>query len=67
MATEEGWGRPKVGKLHVGKFATRRQAMDEVIDWMTFCDHRRLHCTLGCVSPRQYEKRWVAAQLEQAA
>ena len=30
--------------------------MDEVIDWMTFYNHRRIHATLGCVSPMQFEK-----------
>ncbi len=43
--------RLKVGRLYGHRFATRRQAMDEVIDWMTFCNHRRIHSTLGYVSP----------------
>ncbi|MSQ60016.1 MAG: IS3 family transposase, partial [Betaproteobacteria bacterium] len=46
---------------------TRRQAMDEVIDWMTFYNHRRLHSTLGCVSPMQFEQNWHAAQFKKAA
>ena len=54
--TESLWGRLKVGRLHGHKFATRRQAMDEVIDWMAFYNHRRLHSTLGYLSPRQYEE-----------
>jgi hypothetical protein len=29
------------------KFATHREAMGEVIDWLTFYNHRRLHSTLG--------------------
>jgi transposase InsO family protein len=65
--TESLWGRLKVGRLHGHKFATRRQAMDEVIDWIAFYNHRRLHSTLGYMSPRQYEERWVAAQLNKAA
>ena len=65
--TESLWGRLKVGRLHGRKFATRRQAMDEVIDWMAFYNHRRLHSSLGYLSPRQYEERWVAAQLNKAA
>jgi putative transposase len=47
---------------HGQRFATCREAMDEVIDWLTFYNHRRLHSTLGYVSPMQYEKRWNAAQ-----
>ena len=41
--------------------------MDEVIDWMTFYNHRRIHSTLGYVSPMQFEKSWYAAQLLKAA
>lgn len=65
--TESLWGRLDVGRLHERKFATRRQAIDEVIDWIAFYKHRRLHSTLGYVSPRQYEERWVASQLNKVA
>ena len=65
--TESLWGRLKVGRLYGQRFATRRQAMDEVIDWLTFYNHRRLHSTLGYVSPMQYEKSWDAAQQLKAA
>ena len=65
--TESFWGRLKVGRLYGRKFETRRQAMDEVIDWMTFYNHRRIHSTLGYVSPMQFEKSWHAAQLLKAA
>lgn len=57
----------KVGRLYGRKFETRRQAMDEVIGWMTFYNHRRIHSTLGYVSPMQFEKSWNAAQLLKAA
>jgi transposase InsO family protein len=53
--------------LYGRKFETRRKAMDEVIDWMTFYNHRRIHSTLGYVSPMQFEKSWHAAQLLKAA
>lgn len=65
--TESFWGHLKVGRLYGRKFETRRQAMDEVIDWMTFYNHRRIHSTLGYVSPMQFEKNWHAAQLLKAA
>ncbi len=41
--------------------------MDEVIDWLTFYNHRRLHSTPGYVSPMQFEKNWLSAQLKKAA
>jgi putative transposase len=49
------------------RFETRRQAMDEVIDWLTYYNHRRLHSTLGYISPMQFEQNWFAAQLKNAA
>ena len=37
------------------RFETRRQAKDEVIDWLRFYNHRRLHSTLGYLSPMNFE------------
>jgi hypothetical protein len=54
--TESLWGSLKVGRLYGKRFATQREAMDEVIDWLTFYNHRRLHSTLGYISPMKYEK-----------
>ena len=65
--TESLWGSLKLGRLHGMRFDTRRQAMDEVIDWLTFYNHRRLHSTLGYISPMQFENNWLAAQLKKAA
>ncbi|MFM7568755.1 MAG: IS3 family transposase [Betaproteobacteria bacterium] len=65
--TESLWGSLKVGRLHGMRFVTRRAAMDEVIDWLTFYNHSRLHSTLGYVSPMQFERAWLAAQTRQAA
>ena len=65
--TEGLRGSLKVGRLHWMKFATRRTAMDEVIDWLTFYNHRCLYSTLGYVSPMQFERTWLAAQTRQAA
>jgi transposase InsO family protein len=36
--------------------------MDEVMDWLTLYNHRRLHSTLGHVSPMTFEQRWIAAR-----
>jgi transposase InsO family protein len=65
--TESFWGRLKTASLYGRKFATRREAMDAVLDWMAFYNHSRLHSTLGYVSPMQYEDRWHAAQHKKAA
>ena len=65
--TESLWGSLKVGRLYGMRFETQRQAMDEVIDWLTYYNHRRLHSTLDYISPMQFEKNWFAAQLKKAA
>jgi len=65
--TESLWGSLKVGRLYGKKFATQRQAMDEAIDWLAFYNHRRLHSTLGYVSPMRFEANWHAGQSQKAA
>ena len=65
--TESLWGSLKVARVHGRRFETRRAAMDEVIDWMSFYNHRRLHSTLAYVSPMQYEQNWLAEQQERVA
>lgn len=60
--TESLWGHLKVARLHGRRFATRREAMDEVMDWLGFYNSTRLHQTLGYVSPMAFEQRWFAAQ-----
>ena len=58
--TETLFGSLKVERLHGMHFATRRQAKDEVIDWLQFYNHRRLHSTLGYLSPMAFEKKRLA-------
>ena len=65
--TESLWGSLKVGRLYGRKFSTQREAMDEVIDWLTFYNHRRLHSTLGYISPMKFEENWRASQTKKAA
>ena len=65
--TESLWGSLKVARMHGRHFATRRAAMDEVIDWLNFYNARRLHSTLDYVSPMTFEKNWFAAQQGEAA
>jgi putative transposase len=55
-------GRLKVGRLYGQKFVSRRDAMDEAIEWLTFHNYGRLHSTLRYVSPMKFEERWSAAQ-----
>ncbi|MCC8406025.1 IS3 family transposase [Paraburkholderia sp. MMS20-SJTN17] len=65
--TESLWGSLKQARIHGKRFATRREAMDEVIDWLSFYNHSRLHSTLNYVSPMQFEQDWHAAQRKEAA
>jgi len=65
--TESLWGSLKLGRLYGMRFETQRQAMDEVIDWLTYYNHRRLHATLDYISPMQFEHNWLAEQLKKAA
>ena len=58
--TETLFGSLKVERLHGMRFASRRAAKDEVMDWMQFYNHKRLHSTLGYLSPMAYEKKWLA-------
>jgi hypothetical protein len=58
--TETLFASIKVERLHGMRFASRRQAEDEVIDWLGFYNHRRLHSTLGYLSPMAFEKKWLA-------
>ncbi len=61
------WGRLKTANVHGRKLAVREQARQAVMDGMAFYRHRRLHLSLGYLSPMQYEKRWDRAQRKNAA
>jgi putative transposase len=65
--TEHLWGPLKVGRLYGRRFVSQREAMDEVIDGLTLCNHRQLHSTLGYISPMRFEANWHAGQSKQAA
>jgi len=60
--TETLFGSLKVERLHGMRFDTRRAAQDEVIDWINFYNHRRMHSTLGYLSPMACEKNWLATR-----
>ncbi|MDP2417539.1 MAG: IS3 family transposase [Hydrogenophaga sp.] len=65
--SETLFGSLKVERLHGQRFATRRQAKDEVMAWLTWYNSTRMHSTLAYVSPMQFEKNWLAAQPKQAS
>ena len=65
--TKSLWGSVKVGRLYGRRFATQREAMGEVIDWLTFHNHRRFHAALGYISPMKFEGNWHAGQVKKAA
>jgi putative transposase len=65
--TETLFGSLKVERLHGMRFDTRRAAKDEVMDWIAFYNHRRLHSTLGYTSPMAFEQKWLAKQITLAA
>ena len=62
--TETLFGSLKVERLHGMRFATRRQGKDEVFDWLRFYNHKRLHSTLGYVSPMAFEQAAEAKRKE---
>ena len=64
---ESFWGRLKSACVHGQRFATREQAKQVIMNWMAFYNYRRLHSSLGYLSPMQYEKRWYEAQRKKAA
>jgi len=65
--TETLFGSLKVERLAGMRFPTRRTAKDEIMSWLTFYNHRRLHSTLGYVSPMAFEKIRLAQPGKAAA
>ena len=59
-------GKLKVERLYGQRFKTRRQAKYEIIAWLLWYNHARLHLTLAYVSPVQFEQNWLATQPKQA-
>ena len=60
--TETLFGSLKVERLHDMRLASRRRAKDEVLDWLTFYNSKRLHSTLGYMSPMAFEKKKLAEE-----
>lgn len=62
--TETLFGSLKVERLAGLRFPTRRAAKDEIMSWLTFYNHRRLHSTLGYLSPMAFEKIRLLKQVK---
>ncbi len=60
--TETLFGSLKVERFHGMRFGTRREAKDEVMDWLTFYNTRRLHSALRYLSPMAFEKKRLAEE-----
>ncbi|MNQ75266.1 hypothetical protein D3C85_900520 [compost metagenome] len=60
------FGSLKVERLHGQQLKTRRQAKDEIINWLLWYNRARLHPTLAYVSLMQFEQEWLANQPRQA-
>ena len=65
--TESFWGRLKTASVQEHNFTTRAQSKPARMDWIAFYNHRRLHSSLGYLSPMQFEQRWYRAQRKKAA
>lgn len=64
--TESLWGSLNVGRLCGKQFAIQWEAIDAIIDWLTFYAHRRLHSMLGDVSPMKFDSTWHADHAKKA-
>lgn len=64
--SETMFGSLKVERLHGLHLKTRRQARDEIIDWLFWYNRARLHSTLAYVSTMQFEQDWLVNQPRQA-
>ena len=56
--TETLFGSLEVERLHGEKFMTVRAAKDAVMSWILWYNRKRMHSTIGCQSPVEYEQAW---------
>jgi transposase InsO family protein len=63
--SETLFGSLKVERLHGRRFKTRREAKDNVVNWLLWYNRVRLHSSLAYVSPMQFEQNWLATQPRQ--
>ncbi len=57
--SETLFGSLKVERLHGQRFETRRQAKDEILQWLFWYNGKRLHSTLNYQSPIEHERLWA--------
>lgn len=65
--TETLFGSLKVERLHDETFITVRAAKDAVIHWVLWYNQKRMHSTIGYLSPDEFESAWRQKQLQEAA
>ena len=63
--SEALFGCLQVERLHGQRFVTQRQARDDVVAWLLWCNRTRPHSTLAHASPIRFEQDWLAAPAKQ--
>jgi transposase InsO family protein len=59
---ESANGTVKVERVHDQHYATRQEAIDDLIEYIGYYNSERRHSALGYLSPVEYERHWVATQ-----
>lgn len=59
---ESANGTVKVERVHDQHYATREEAIDDLIEYFGYYNSERRHSALGYLSPVEYERRWVETQ-----
>ncbi|HIE66129.1 MAG TPA: hypothetical protein EYQ01_10070 [Nitrospira sp.] len=57
---ESFFGSLKTERVYFSKYNTREEARRDVVDYIKmFYNSKRWHSTLGYLSPREFEERWL--------
>jgi putative transposase len=57
----------KVERLYGQRFQMIREARDEVVAWLLWCNRARMHSMLHYVSPVQFKQDWANAMTKTVA